>query len=202
MCVCGELMFKAQKLCLTPMVKKCYELYFVWKVGGQEEDWVPHVCCSTCVKRLTGWHKGNRHMTSAIPIVWRISGKSKHTVKYPDLSSAIRPVPHSKDLPVSQPPAHVSVEDECEDESDKEMRKVEEYATFKGSTSSSEPHMITQEELNGLVRDLDLSKKAAELLASQWRLYIDFPKISLKVVLLHNGNTYPSVQFANSSKIK
>jgi len=26
-----------------------------------------------------------------------------------------------------------------------------------------------------------------------WRLFIDSPKVSLKVVLLHNGNGYPSL---------
>jgi len=30
----------------------------------------------------------------------------------------------------------------------------------------------------------------------QWRLFIDSSKVSLKVVLLHNGNRFPSVPLA------
>ncbi|KAJ8883065.1 hypothetical protein PR048_014904 [Dryococelus australis] len=84
-------------------------------------------------------------MTSAVPMVWRESkdhsSDFKNTVKCPDLPSAIRPVPHSKDLPVSHPPAHAR-------------------------TSSSEPHILTQGELHDLVFNMNSSKKAAEILAS------------------------------------
>jgi len=62
-------------------------------------------------------------MNFAIPIVWRepqdhssdcyfcikgISSKSRHTVKYPNLPSAMRPVPHSEDLPIPHPPTHLT----------------------------------------------------------------------------------------------
>jgi hypothetical protein len=45
--------------------------------------------------------------------------------------------------------------------------------TFEGSCSSSEPHLLTQGDLNDLVRDLNLSTKEAEILASRlkgWNL--------------------------------
>ncbi|KAJ8894647.1 hypothetical protein PR048_007311 [Dryococelus australis] len=74
----------------------------------------------------------------------------KRTVKHPDWSSAMRPVPNDKDLPVPQPPAPVSVEDEREDVS---VMQAEKYATFEASASSSEPHVIIQCELNGHVHD-------------------------------------------------
>jgi len=35
---------------------------------------------------------------------------------------------------------------------------------FAGPCSSNEPHLLTQENLNDIVRDLNLSKKQAELL--------------------------------------
>ncbi|UYV77381.1 hypothetical protein LAZ67_15000800 [Cordylochernes scorpioides] len=120
----------------------------------------------------------------------------------------------------------------------------------------SEPHLLTQGDLNDLVRDLDLSKKQSELLGSrlkgwnllhkgtkvcffrkrqdefqdfysqendlvycndvvslmealghdhdteEWRLFIDSSKISLKAVLLHNGNKFPSVPIAQASNMK
>jgi hypothetical protein len=45
--------------------------------------------------------------------------------------------------------------------------------TFEASCSSSEPHLLTQRDLNYLVCDLNLSKKEAEILASRlkgWNL--------------------------------
>ena len=35
-----------------------------------------------------------------------------------------------------------------------------------------------------------------------WRLFIDSPKVSLKVVLLHNGNSFPSVPLAHTANMK
>jgi len=39
--------------------------------------------------------------------------------------------------------------------------------TFAGAYSSKEPHLLTQGDLNEIVRDLNLSKKQAELLGSR-----------------------------------
>jgi len=36
----------------------------------------------------------------------------------------------------------------------------------------------------------------------QWRLFIDSSKVSLKVVLLHNGNRFPSVNVARVANMK
>ena len=171
---------------MTPVVKKCYELYLGCKVGDQDKKWAPHICCSTFVKRLTGWAKGSRHMKFAIPMVWRepqdhtsdcyfcitrikgVSSKSKHTVKYPNLPTAMRPIPHSEDLPIPHSATHLTLEDESEHEADTEVPNEErDGLTFETSTSSCEPHLLTQGELNDLVRDLKLSKTQAELLGSR-----------------------------------
>ena len=39
--------------------------------------------------------------------------------------------------------------------------------TFAGACSSNEPHLLTQADLNDIVRDLNLSKKETELLGSR-----------------------------------
>ena len=122
-------------------LKFFYELYFGCKVGDQDKNWAPHICCLTCVKRLTDWVKGSRHMYFAIPMVWRepqdhssdcyfcitqikgISSKSKHTIKYPNLPSAMRPVPHSEDLPIPHLPTHLTLGDESEHEAATEVPK-------------------------------------------------------------------------------
>lgn len=271
--VCGDLTFKEQRRSLTLLVRKCYELYFGCKVGDQDKNWAPHICCSTCVKRLTDWAKGKRHMSFAIPMVWRepqnhlsdcyfcltkikgISTKSKHTVQYPNLPSAIRPVSHCVDLPVPQPPENVTIEDELDDITT-EAQHEQHDPTYSTDSTSREPHLVTQGELNDLVRDLNLSKKQAELLGSrmkgwnllhndtkicffrnrqeefqdfysdenslvycnnicavmdalhhehnptEWRLFIDSSKTSLKAVLLHNGNKFPSVPLAYATDMK
>jgi hypothetical protein len=167
----------------------------------------------------------------------------------------MRPVAHSEDLPVPahppQPPVHF------EHEEDTHVEEVQLHdPTFMASTSSSEPHLLTQGDLNDLIRDLSLSKQQSELLGSrlsgwnllhhdtkvcfyrnrqrefqnfyseanglvycnnidyvmdelghehktsEWRLFIDSSKTSLKAVLLHNGNKFPSVPVAYATHVK
>ena len=100
--------------------------------------------------------------------------KKKSLIEYPNTPSAIRPVPHSYELPIPEP---------CEVDllSSDDAESSEESCISEPSTSrneefgftTSEPHLINESELNDLVRDLDLPKGKAELLASrleQWNL--------------------------------
>jgi len=55
-------------------------------------------------------------------------------------------------------------------------------STFTGATSSNEPHLLTQGDLNDVVRALNLSKKQAELLGSRlkaWNLLHEDTKVFL-----------------------
>ena len=82
----------------------------------------------------------------------------------------MRPVPHSEDLPIPQSPTHLTLEDESEHEAPTEVPNEEQDdATYETSTCSCEPHLVTQGELNDLVRDLKLSKQQAERLGSRLR---------------------------------
>lgn len=267
--ICGEVTFKSQRRPITPCIKKYYELYFKCKVGDQDKSWAPHVCCITCVSLLTQWAKGSRHMKFAVPMVWRepkdhitdcyfcltnlrgITPRSKHTVKYPDLPSARRPVSHSEGLPVPIAPETINFSD---DEESTYAESIDD--DYEASQTSSRPHVLSQGELNDLVRDLQLSKQQAELLGSrlkgwnllqretkvcvyrnrhkdfnsyfslendviycsnvqavmehlghqyksaEWRLFIDSSKVSLKAVLLHIGNEYPSIPVAHTTNMK
>lgn len=214
-------------------------------------------------------------MPFAIPMVWRepkdhamdcyfcitkiagITIKTKKTIKYPNLPSAIRPVPHSEELPIPAPPENVNLLSENSDEEDLQLRpENDDFEDLDYDGMSTEPHRINQHELNDLVRDLSLSKKQAELLASrlkgwnllekgttissyrrreeefrrffsvdgnlvyctdvdslmrelgdchdpkEWRLFIDSSKLSLKAVLLHNGNVKPSTPIAYGAHMK
>ena len=118
----------------------------------------------------------------AVPMVWRepqnhaddcyfclinitgFNASSRKKIEYPNLRSAMRPIPHSDDLPV---PISL-VNKDLLSSSDEEMPSREDFAesislediesTYSG-TSGNEPHWITQEDLNDLARDLYLSKQ-------------------------------------------
>ncbi|GFT14230.1 uncharacterized protein TNCV_4591051 [Trichonephila clavipes] len=176
---------------------------------------------------------------------------------YPDLQSAMRPVPHSEESPIPKPPEHVTLDEESSDFD----RSKEEEETVCGDTAfepscSSEPHLLTQKDLKDPKRDLKLSKKQFEMLgfrlkgwnllqkntkictyrsrhsqckdyfseknglvfcndistlmetfgivhnSIEWHLFIDSSKASLKAVLLHIGNQFPSIPVTHSASKK
>ena len=163
-----------------------YYAYFGRAVGDQEKDWAPHFCCIDCSNKLNKWFAKNVSLGFAVPMVWRdqkdhttdcyfcitkIEGynqKTKKSIVYPELPSAIHPVPHSAELPIPKPPSDLPVisdeSAECSEDSSTE---------FDPCVSERRSHFITQEDLNDLVHDLNLSKDKSELLAShlhQWNL--------------------------------
>ena len=82
----------------------------------------------------------------------------------------MRLVPHGEGCPVPEPPEIVTLESEKEE--DDEICDISEPSTskdheFAQNEMSAEPHRITQNELNDLVRDLELPTVKAELLASR-----------------------------------
>jgi len=81
----------------------------------------------------------------------------------------MRPVPHSAELPVPKPPTNLTLSDS--ESSDEDVGQANNNMdcdpTFAGACSSNEPHLLTQGDLNDIVRDMNLSKKQAELLGSR-----------------------------------
>jgi hypothetical protein len=81
-------------------------------------------------------------MQFAVPMVWRkpkdhssdcyfcltnitgITSKSKHAVKYPNVPSAMRPVPHNEALHIPKPPANVIVDDEDSTTDEADLKQV------------------------------------------------------------------------------
>ena len=140
----------------------------------------PFLLCDVC-QASRGMGKGSRYMPFAIPMVWReptdyvsdcyfcltsitnVTSNSNHTVQYPNLPSTLRPVPHSVELPAPKPSTNTTL---CDSESNDEdvgqaNNNMDCDPTYTGASSSSEPHLLTQGDLNDIVRDLNLSKKQA-----------------------------------------
>jgi len=162
-------------------------------VSGQDKSWAPSFCCVTCARLLAAWAKGSHGKPFAIPRIWRqprdhvsdcyfcltsitgVTEKSKHTVQYPNLPSAMRPVPQSADLPVPKPPTNMPLSDSESSVEDvgQANNNMDCDSAFAGASSSNEPYLLTQVNLNDIVRDLNLSKKQVELLGSRlkgWNL--------------------------------
>src|ERR1043165_5406791 len=265
--VCGKATFSTQKRSITPVIRKAYHCYFECKIRDQNERLAPHICCNTCACNLRNWfNQKGRSMPFAVPMIWRkptnhvtdcyfcmvpslqhgMSRKKEWTVNYPNIPSAIRPVPHREGLPIPDLPADYSLESEEEElyhaRAESPEPSTSQDPDFIPDIPSADIHRITQNELSDLIRDLDLSKNKAEILASrlqqwnllqenvkisvyrdrykdltqffamksdlvfcheinglmnslnneykpeEWRIFIDASKLSLKAVLLHNGN--------------
>lgn len=268
--VCGHYIGSKQvkhKIVLGTKFCEAYRAYFGVHVQDQHVTWAPHVTCGSCRSTLEGWLRGTRKcMPFAIPRIWREptnhhdncyfcmvdithykSTKNRKNIPYPSIPSSIAPVPHSEELPIPSPPKQSSEE---------EVKTSSEDSENSFSHESLEPQLFTQQKLDDLVRELQLTKSKAELLASrlkeynlldksckitkyrvrhedfacfyqmdenlcfcndvnglfehikiphepdQWRLFIDSSSRSLKAVLLHNGNKFPSIPVAHSAQLK
>jgi hypothetical protein len=94
-------------------------------------------------------------------------------------------VPHTEDLPVPVPPQRYVLD--SDDEPTENREKTPQLPTstdadFTADIQFNGFHWITQDELNDLVRDLDLPKSKAELLGSRlqrWNLLKENVRISV-----------------------
>lgn len=107
----------------------------------------------------------------------RRAGKNAKKIQYPSLPSTSAPVPHSEIFPVLSSP-NVKTQEMLPLS---QLSSNSEGSEFVIATPSVEPHLIDAEEFNDLIRDLNLTKIKAEILASrlkQWNLLKDNVKIS------------------------
>nr|CAI5820804.1 unnamed protein product [Callosobruchus analis] len=177
-------MFQQNRRAITEFVKQAYLAYVGVKLGDQDKTWAPRLVCKTCTEQLRQWTTSKRKcLKFGVPMVWRepknhvddcyfclaningINRNNRHQWTYPNLDSAIRPIPHSDEIPI--PTFH-----ELPDISDNEHCPSDRSSHTNETNSddewtSSVPQRFNQNELNDLTRDLNLSKKAAEVLASR-----------------------------------
>jgi hypothetical protein len=104
--------------------------------------------------------------------------KRSGQIVYPNMPSVLRPVPQGEGISVPEPPKEFAIDSDDEDERESTSGSSEPLASTElhvshGRPSAPQPHILTQDELNDLLRDLELSKSKAELLGSrlkQWNM--------------------------------
>ena len=193
--ICGLFVPINQRRYINEQIKDNYFKYFGIQIQNQDKCWNPHVVCSTCRLGLNKWSKNKGgHLAFATPMIWRepfnhqtncyicltningFNARNKHRIEYATVDSVTLPVLHSQQFPV--PPSPVlstqGIPDDEEDISESEAEATSGYYHDPLYIPDTEqPHPLTQGDLNDLVRDLNLSKSASELLASrlqQWSL--------------------------------
>ena len=123
--VCGDFTTVAQRRTITSLLRTAYVYYFHCKICDQDKSWASHNCYKPCYNGLTAWFNGKKAAFNfVVPMVWRelrnhaedcyfcltnitgFNASSRKKIKYPNLWSAMGPVPHSDDLPVPTPPVN------------------------------------------------------------------------------------------------
>ena len=176
---------------LSLFVKRAYKAYFRVPLGDQDKKWAPHIVCRNCQEMFRDWTKGKRKgLRFGLPMVCRepkehltdcyfclvntkgIGKKNRQNFFYSSIPSAIRPVLHSDEFPSPVFNGFLSSEDEntgCEEERmDMGYKKTDTESEDSSSESKKAvPQQFNQSEVNDLVRDLALSKQAAEIFSFQ-----------------------------------
>jgi len=172
---------------ISDFVKRAYLACFKVKLGDQDKPWAPHIVCKPCVEHLLQWrNKSRKSLRFAIPMVWRepkdpcnnchfcvvktkgINRKNRNSLTYPNINSAIRPVPHSEELPVRVFEGLLELESSLySEEEDVSIGSNNTLADNDFPPSLLSPQVFSQGELNDLARDFNLSKESSELLVSR-----------------------------------
>ena len=124
------------------------------------------------------WREQKDHVTDCYFCLTDTQGfhhKTRKKILHPILPSAIRPVAHSDELPVPKSPVTLP-------EQPKESSESCCDSEFNDEPNTNYPHLITQQEINELVLDLNLPKSKSELLGSrlkQWNLLASEAKVTV-----------------------
>ena len=173
--------------------KRAYEAYFGINLGDQDKSWAPHKMCKHCTETLLFWTQGKvSSMRFGVSIVWREpknhhddcyfcmvnmfgwNQQKKMDWYYSDIESARRPISHCTEVPV---PVSTSLPDlnademllEAMDDTDSSAISINSFSSMAAAASSlsAKTKPFSQGQLNDLVRDLGISKKLSEILASR-----------------------------------
>ena len=187
--ICGEYTLQSNRRGISEFVKCAYLAYFKVLLGDQDKAWASNILCKKCVEHIRQWTKKEiKSLHFGIPMVWRepknhltdcyfcaantkgINRKSRNSLVYPNLESAIRPIPHCNEIlvPVFEGLPELELPGSKEDQA----------SVFSTGSSDSTvsavnfppsllPQLFSQGEFNDLTRDLNLSKESSEPLSSR-----------------------------------
>ena len=127
------------------------------------------------------WREPTDHVSDCYFCLTSITGvtaQSKHNVQYPNLPYAMRAVPHIAELPVPKPPTNMTLSDSESTDEDvgQANNNMDCDPTIVRGCSYNEPRPLTHGDLNDIVRELNLSKKQAELLGAMKNSRISSPR--------------------------
>jgi hypothetical protein len=181
--ICGSFTTVKQRQHINEFMKSAYRAYFGIHLGDQDKPWTSHFVCRSCVENLRQWlQKKRKSLAFGVPMVWRepndhvsdcyfclcnvkgYKAKNKSNIHYPNLPSAIRPIPHGPNIPVPDPPLTVHIDEDSQNVGDSTCSTIDSTDIH---LPLKQPKLLSQAELNDLVRELDLSKKNAQLLGSR-----------------------------------
>ena len=74
-------------------------------------------------------HSSNCYFCMVLPVAKGLSRKKKWTKHYPNIPSALRPVPHGEDLPAPDPPESFSLDPDDDQDDDQEISHPEPEAS-------------------------------------------------------------------------
>jgi len=173
--VCGQQSTRSpQDQCknISRRLKTAYKHYFGCQLRDQDKTWAPHVCCTVCYSGLNGkWKK----MPFAVPMVWREPTNHHSDCYLFDEHCSIHKEEWVEDcvswLPVCYQ-AHSSswFGESCSNSSfhawsrwrrssDKECATADVDKLYDPEPDEEKPYLLTQEDLNDLIRDLSLTIK-------------------------------------------
>ena len=195
-CLSVEFNPKSQRKSITPILKKPYDIYFGCKVGDQYKSWAPRSCCSRCSWYLRGCLVvTHQSLPFAVPVVSREqkdhtdcyccftkinshNSRSKHTIVYPNIPSALRPLEHDGSIPVPKPLQQWALHERAPNTIYPENESGPSCSIVDPDFAERTVHrLISQSELNDLVRHLNLSKIRAEHLLLVYREGICYRKV-------------------------
>ncbi|XP_073511089.1 uncharacterized protein [Phyllobates terribilis] len=219
--VCGQFIkTRARKYFVKACCKKCeaYNAYFGMPVGDEDKSWAPHFTCEYCNKTLGVPHCPELPVPTPSKRDQPSSGKiSKSDSEedigdqdyvFTDAAEERRPYfPNQKDVNDLIRDLHLT-------KSNAELltSRLKQWNLLVESLQITDQRKRQQTFSNFFIREDGLcfcNNVAGHFEAigitcnpSEWRLFIDSSSRSLKAVLLHNGNNYPSLPMANSVYLK
>ncbi|GBM63266.1 hypothetical protein AVEN_110949-1 [Araneus ventricosus] len=213
--ICGECTVKCQQKNISDFLKKVYFDYFKLKIGVEDKPRSPHKMCRRCEEDLRLWFKVPHtseiqvpHPPSSLDDIWSDS-EDGDTLPHKDESSS--DFSFYEDVqPFSQSDLNDLVRDLrlSKDGSELLGSRLKNKNLLTAGTSfswyrhrekeftqffSKDGNLVFCNDVQGLMKSFDMKYDPYE-----WRLFIDSSKISLKAVLLHNGNSFASLPLGHS----